>query len=313
MPPLIVMSRLTLLCHFLCGGAILVTAGICVALGPDWVGRLLLHRACLGCLGIYGVLLALAAYYGRLRREETLSRLLGITALLPLLASGAMAMSYLAPRANFPLVDRALVQLDAMVGFDFSAYVHAGAASPLVVAAASPIYAFGTAFIVLAALASALVRRDMDHYERMLAFVVLSALVTIVVGMLLPAGSGFAYFNIPGEVEQALGTIAGAEQNLYIDHIRRGDLSVLDSGTRGLVAFPSFHTALGMFAILFARYGAWLRVPIVTVAVLMLATTPLIGGHYLMDVFGGIAVSLGCFALIERLSRPSRVLEFAPA
>jgi membrane-associated phospholipid phosphatase len=60
----------------------------------------------------------------------------------------------------------------------------------------------------------------------------------------------------------------------------------------GIVAFPSFHCAS---AILNA-WAVWpvrsLRLPFMALNLLMIAATPVIGGHYLADLIGGALVAV---------------------
>lgn len=74
--------------------------------------------------------------------------------------------------------------------------------------------------------------------------------------------------------------------------LRNGQMTALDvANLGGLITFPSFHAAA---AILFI-WAAWpvraLRWPVLALNGMMLIATPLEGSHYLVDVFGGVAVA----------------------
>ena len=74
---------------------------------------------------------------------------------------------------------------------------------------------------------------------------------------------------------------------------------------RGLITFPSFHAALG---VIFARAFwsvPWLRWPALAVNLLMIAATPVNGGHYFVDVAAGGAVACVAIWAAERLQRVS--------
>ena len=57
----------------------------------------------------------------------------------------------------------------------------------------------------------------------------------------------------------------------------------------GLTAFPSFHTIMALlFA--FAFRGTFLRWPAFALGALTIFATPVMGGHYFVDLLGGVAV-----------------------
>jgi membrane-associated phospholipid phosphatase len=78
-----------------------------------------------------------------------------------------------------------------------------------------------------------------------------------------------------------------------LEALRSGAMSVVRlDDLEGLITFPSFHTAN---AILFA-WALWsvhyLRLPVLALNVLMVASTPTAGSHYFIDILGGTAVAL---------------------
>jgi hypothetical protein len=85
-----------------------------------------------------------------------------------------------------------------------------------------------------------------------------------------------------------------------IDHLlmlRNGSMTTLQLwNMTGIVCFPSFHAVA---ACLFAGFSTALgpaRFSFLGLNALMLAATPLHGGHYLVDVLAGIAIGLGLIA-----------------
>jgi membrane-associated phospholipid phosphatase len=90
------------------------------------------------------------------------------------------------------------------------------------------------------------------------------------------------------------------------------DLVRLRSGTgfslavgqvRGMVTFPSFHTCTGVLLI----WALWplrvLRWPVALLNLLMFGSIPVVGGHYLLDVPGGMLVSAMAIAITKRAMR----------
>jgi membrane-associated phospholipid phosphatase len=69
----------------------------------------------------------------------------------------------------------------------------------------------------------------------------------------------------------------------------------------GIVSFPSFHAASAVLYI-WALWPARVVGPVATVLnLLMMAATPVIGAHYVIDVFGGVALAATSIFLAKYL------------
>jgi len=94
-------------------------------------------------------------------------------------------------------------------------------------------------------------------------------------------------------------------------------VQISQADAQGLVSLPSFHTALGVLFCLTLRHSR-LGWPCLLLNLLMIASTPVMGGHYLVDLLAGALLPLGLFALGRvRLAyprhRPSAVKLTDPA
>lgn len=67
--------------------------------------------------------------------------------------------------------------------------------------------------------------------------------------------------------------------------------NVVVGDVRGLVAFPSYHTCFALLMSYALRGYKLLFIPSLAVNLAVIATTPLIGAHYVIDVAGGFAVA----------------------
>src|SRR5206468_5125911 len=86
--------------------------------------------------------------------------------------------------------------------------------------------------------------------------------------------------------------------------VRNGSLSVLDPSTiTGLVAFPSWHTAMGVIFIYSARTMKWLLAVLAPFNVLMIIATVPCGGHYLVDTIAGLAVAAVSILVVRKIRR----------
>ena len=120
----------------------------------------------------------------------------------------------------------------------------------------------------------------------------LALIATTLIAALVPAIGVYQQIGLDPASLPNLEAGAYLEQLRDLPPTRDGTLRHLDLlGLAGIVTFPSFHAAS---AVLYswALWGArWIR-PIVVVAngALLLAT-PIVGSHYFIDIFAGIAIA----------------------
>src|SRR5262249_53845181 len=107
----------------------------------------------------------------------------------------------------------------------------------------------------------------------------------------------------------------------YLDQLR--DLPPTRDGTLrhlellnlgGIVTFPSFHAASALLYAWALWPLRWARPLLVFINGMMLAATPLNGGHYFVDVIAGITVALVSIVAAHRLaahiaSRPIKPID----
>lgn len=132
----------------------------------------------------------------------------------------------------------------------------------------------------------------------------LALIATTLIAALVPAIGVYQEIGLDPASLPNLEAGAYLEQLRDLPPTRDGTLRHLDLlGLAGIVTFPSFHAAS---AVLYswALWGArWIR-PIVVVAngALLLAT-PIVGGHYFIDIFAGIAIAVVAIAASRRVGR----------
>jgi len=86
--------------------------------------------------------------------------------------------------------------------------------------------------------------------------------------------------------------------------VRDGQMKVLDeSAIIGIVAFPSFHAAMGLIFIHSARNMKSLLAVMVPLNLLIIVATPPCGGHYLVDTIAGLAVAAVSIRLVRKIRR----------
>lgn len=212
--------------------------------------------------------------------------------------AGAL-LTYAAAAQGGPLYDAQFAALDAALGFDWSRWHDVVAAHPALWLPFAAAYTslFPQALFTVCRFSG----RDAEaRNAELLVNASVALLVTTALFCLFPT----------------LGPCADqpACQDAYIDDLvglRSGKLPSLDIIVlKGVIAFPSFHAVLAVLFTYAHRRSASF-IPVAAFNGLMLLSVPSEGGHYLVDVFGGIAV--GGMTILALRVLPARVPALAPA
>ena len=177
---------------------------------------------------------------------------------------------------------------DALLGFDWGAAHRWEVAHPGLIPLARAAYASigWTPLVLIAGLAAG---GHVDHLRCFLAAYAIALTLTVALFALCPIRSAILHFL--GARPDYM-PFVGIKQAAAIDALRTGAMRTLTFGDlTGLVGFPSFHAASGVLFIWGSRPMPRLHGPILAVNVMMIAATPMEGGHYLVDVLGGLLVA----------------------
>lgn len=251
------------------------------------------HSVLIG-FGFVAIYAAFAFYNAKAphRRDPQVVFVLGGMAQIVLLTLIMTPLTYVAASINMPMQDAALLALDRVFGLDWMAYLNFAVERPVLASWLNFGYTMikWPLFMIPVALAA-------GHYycrlqQHTLSFMI-ALVVTTVISTLVPAIGAFYGFGIsiadypvfnPGAFESALHDIP---------RVRDGSLRVLDLGAiTGIVTFPSFHAASAALYLWALWPVKWLRPVTLFANIAMLAATPLVGGHYFIDIFAGIAVAV---------------------
>jgi hypothetical protein len=209
-------------------------------------------------------------------------------------------LTYILASANLPMQDANLARLDQLLGLDWRAYYRFVYERPALV----PYIYVGYAMIVWPTFGVPIVLGLTKHYFRLQQFTLacmLTIIATALISSVLPAVGTFYEYGISPDlpVFRASGYIVQFEQ---LPLVRDGSLRVLDyRNLGGIITFPSFHAAAAVLA-LWAFWAVWWMRPLALIAnVGMLLATPLVGGHYFVDVFAGVALAMLAIAAAQRI------------
>lgn len=239
----------------------------------------------------------------RLRR---IPRILGGTgAFLQFLfiLSLGMLLSFAAAASDSPFRDDLLLAADRALGFDWMAYAAWVDGHPWLAIAYRMSYVsfmLQPPLLILLLAAKGELRR-----LHLFAFAFTFTLaITCLIFHFVPAVSIYAHLQVPPDGFRNLHPVSTFQHLQFIEGMRSGTLSWIDPlKGAGLITFPSFH-ACG--AVLLA-WGFWgvraARIPALLVNLTMLASTPLDGAHYLVDVIAGMLLAWAGIAVARTLER----------
>jgi membrane-associated phospholipid phosphatase len=253
------------------------------------------------------VLIPGAWCYRNIRNDQRLaSALMGTAQVVAFSAIGA-PLSYVATALawSFPLQDQFLDLADKALGLDWRAVLAWMNAN----SEWHPIFRMAYGSITLQAsvaiLALAFTGRLVWLRVFVLAFII-AALIAIATAAVIPAYGVWGYYGLTPQDHPHIAPVVRDLPVPIIDGLRDGSFRLLLAiGAEGIITFPSLHAA---FAIILA--AAFWPVPVLrwfglVLNAVMLASTPVDGAHYFVDIFAGLVVAAVSIALARAVTARS--------
>jgi hypothetical protein len=215
--------------------------------------------------------------------------------------SVAAPLSYVVASMGSPLWDQTFHAWDRALGLDWQAYLAFVNERPWLGVCFSLAYRSLVPQTVIVAVALGLSGRLIEC-RAFIAAVMISGLISILLSAAMPAMAMFVHLNLQPEDYPNLNPAAAFVHVAHLSALRDGTMRIISlDGTEGIITFPSYHAALG---VIFAR-AIWslpyLRWPGLGINALMIAGTPIDGGHYIVDVLAGIVVAVLSLAAVGAL------------
>lgn len=210
---------------------------------------------------------------------------------------GLRLLNYALMSIPLPLADDLLNNLDLAMGLQWLKYANLMTASPFVVTVLRICYQ-GLIFISLATLGTLFILDANKRASEYLHLFFLNGLIITVLGSAFPAHGTVARFA-SHSLSNAMGPGAGTYHIAILGNLRSNGVFIFGEGTTpGLIEFPSFHTnAAILIAYAFRGMGPLFLIAL-AYAICMIAATPLMGGHYFVDLLaGGLLAVSSCFLM----------------
>jgi PAP2 superfamily protein len=259
------------------------------------------------------IFLAVSGCYRWLRPDPWIRFGTEACAQLTLVLSLGIAISYPLATAGFPYCDALLNGADRWMRLDWRSYLHfINGHETLAVltwlAYRSMLFQFTILVLVLV---------GASRIARLQQYVLATAValfLTLAVFTFMPASGIYGFLQIEPAEFANLSPIMTHNQTLLLDALRTGQQTLVDD-MQGLITFPSFHA---VWAILFA-WGFYpvkqVRVGAIMLNLFVIASTPIQGAHYFIDIVGGAVVAGIAIYVATRLTRAATdaAIEHVPA
>ena len=209
---------------------------------------------------------------------------------------GLRILNHLLMTLPFPMADGLLVSWDEAFGFQWLGYAGFIADNQFTVVLMKYAYKF-LYFAVIAVALEASLAGHFSRCQELLALTVMSAVTASLISCLFPARAAMDFYANEA-LRLQFDSNAGIFHLKQLMALRGSDLIRLEpAALAGLSTFPSFHTAAGILIVYSCR-GNSIRLTVGTAySAIMIASTPLFGGHYFVDLIAGTVLAIAMIML----------------
>ncbi len=199
--------------------------------------------------------------------------------------------NHLTMTTQIPFADEMLVRMDQALFIDWNAYFEFVASSPFIIWLMDHSYTGLTPLSLFAFIGLILMNKIENARFFAITFTV-TAIVCTVFGMFFPAMAAVETLLVNKELLANFPYPPGLYHVEIIERLRSGEPQVfMFNALPGLTTFPSFHTAAGI-VLLYAYRRTFMFYPVLAYTVVMISSTPIYGGHYVVDLIAGTIVAL---------------------
>ncbi len=212
-----------------------------------------------------------------------------------------LVLSYVAVAMGFPFQDGLFREADAALGFDWRAFAAFVTERPTLLYWLSWCYSMLDKQALLIGPLAALFLRFREFQIMILAWII-AAVATVIISVFLPAKAAFFGHGVVEAMQQSMIVPSGYIHLGVIDGIRSGRVTDPYADLVGIVAFPSFHAASGVMLAWMCWHMPVIRWPLLIINISLIVATPVVGGHYLVDVLAGVVLGACAIPVARRIA-----------
>ncbi|WP_439366572.1 phosphatase PAP2 family protein [Bradyrhizobium sp. DASA03005] len=214
-----------------------------------------------------------------------------------------VSLGYIAASADLPMQESRLLAFDRMLGLDFRAYVHFVDKRPGLLHAFALTYDSINKQMLLLVILLPLFGFHQRGTEFVLGLAV-ALIATTFISTLVPATGAYETVGLHLSDHPNFEPVCYYATLRELPLIREGVTRVVDVyALAPVLTFPSFHAVLAVLYVWAMWPIRWLRIPGALWNAVMLAATPIGGGHFFVDVIAGAAIALLTIVAVHRLGR----------
>jgi hypothetical protein len=247
-----------------------------------------------GRLAVLGLALLGAGLFYQIRRKEAAIAAMCLGAsFLVFFSAGANLLNNLLLSVAGSRIDAELDAVDRALGFDWYRTMLAMADHPVVNGWLFRIYNVALPEIALMVVALACTGK-VDKTYRFCIAIAAGALITIAIWAWHPAFGAMSLYTLPPDVAHKLVlslTCEFGKAQVALLQNGPGFISLNDPLHGSLIGFPSYHCALALIIAWYARSFPRLFWPVLALNAMILVSTPVQGGHHLIDVIASFPVA----------------------
>ncbi|MGA7674803.1 MAG: phosphatase PAP2 family protein [Rhizomicrobium sp.] len=240
-------------------------------------------------------------FYDRVRKDARLSAMLLATSFLVAFSAGFSVLNYFLLTVAGARIDLFLAQADRAMGFDWPSAMafmsrHPGPDLVLKIAYQSvlPQIAFLIALLGW--------KSRCEEISGLCLAIAVGAMATVFFWTFFPSFGAFAVYRLDPSVADRLSLALDSRYaNDLLNLLATGPGHISPHNVKGLIGFPSFHAAMAVMVTWYARRLAYVRWPVCALNLIVLVSTPIQGGHHVVDVVGGLAVAALAIVLADRI------------
>jgi membrane-associated phospholipid phosphatase len=286
--------------------------GTIVAAEMAWkyLGRFDVDMQSYGLLAIISLAFLLSSLFcEHIRKNPSAGSMLFGLGFLLIFSASVNVISYFGLTIAGPRIDRPLAAIDRAMGIDWTGLMLFIADHPALNFIFKLAYRASFYETILVMIWWGWSDRTRLTEQLCLALVI-GGVTTVTVWLLVPSFGAFTVYAIPEALALKNALVLNADYAKTLLNLwAHGPGHISPLTVKGLVGFPSFHAAQAIITTWYARKTKYLFAPFLAFNTVVILSTPIQGGHHVVDVIGGFAVAALAIWLATLIS--NRLTEMA--